>query len=99
MRRFSPGGGAQVTAGVLANQKQMTWRTKEGEKSANYFGSITQASTVQIGTTASGSAVYVPMKNLLPMVEPNDIVIGGWDISKASVSDSGRLTQLPPLRM
>jgi myo-inositol-1-phosphate synthase len=60
----------------------MTWRTKEGVKTANYFGSITQASTVQIGTNSSGSAVHVPLKNLMPMVDPNDLVIGGWDISK-----------------
>ena len=59
----------------------MTWRTKEGEKSANYFGSVTQASTTQLGTDASGAPVYVPLKNLMPMVSPNDLVLGGWDIS------------------
>jgi hypothetical protein len=71
----------QATAGIIANRRKSTWMTKEGEQSANYYGSITQASTVQLGTDASGAAVYVPMKNLLPMVEPNDLVIGGWDIS------------------
>ena len=60
----------------------MTWATKEGVKTSNYFGSVTQASTTQIGTNAAGAAVYVPLKNLLPMVNPNDLVIGGWDISK-----------------
>jgi len=72
----------QVTAGVIANRKSMTWSTKEGVKTSNYFGSVTQASTTQIGTNAAGAAVHVPLKNLLPMVNPNDLVIGGWDISK-----------------
>ena len=71
----------QCTAGILANQQKLKWNTKEGEKSANYFGSITQASTCQLGTTATGGAVHVPLKNLMPMVSPNDLVVGGWDIS------------------
>ena len=74
----------QVTAGIIANRAKMTWPTKEGVKTSNYFGSVTQASTTQIGTNAAGSAVHVPLKNLLPMVNPNDLVIGGWDISKVS---------------
>lgn len=74
----------QATAGIIANRRKSTWTTKEGEKSANYFGSITQASTVPLGHTAAGGAVHVPMKSLLPMVEPNDLVIGGWDISGVS---------------
>merc|ERR1711871_1233039 len=82
--------GSTVTAGILANRKKLTWRTKEGEKSSNHFGSVTQASTVQIGTDASGSAVYVPMKNLLPMVNPNDLVIGGWDISGMNLGEAMR---------
>lgn len=52
--------------------------------------SITQASTVRIGTDPSGNSVYVPMKNLVPLVEPNDLVIGGWDISKMNLGDSMR---------
>ena len=80
----------QCTAGILANRKKLTWRTKEGEKTSNYFGSVTQASTVQIGTEASGAAVHVPMKNLMPMVNPNDLVIGGWDISSLNLGDAMR---------
>lgn len=82
--------GSTVTAGILANRANTTWRTKEGVKSANYFGSITQASTVKLGTDSAGNSVYVPMKNLLPLVEPNDLVIGGWDISKHNLGDSMR---------
>ena len=78
------------TAGILANRKKLTWRTKEGEKTSNYFGSVTQASTVQIGTEASGAAVHVPMKNLMPMVNPNDLVIGGWDISSMNLGEAMR---------
>lgn len=48
---------------------------------ANYYGSLLQASTVCLGTGPTGD-VYVPFRDLLPMVHPNDIVFdgrwGGW---------------------
>jgi myo-inositol-1-phosphate synthase len=30
----------------------------------------------------------VPFNSLLPMVHPNDMVIGGWDISKTNLADA-----------
>lgn len=68
--------GSTVTAAILANKHKMSWHSKEGLHHANYFGSITQASTVSIGTGPEGE-VYIPMKDMLPMVDPNDIVIDG----------------------
>lgn len=38
------------------------------------------ASTVRLGNDTRGNAVHVPLRNLLPTVHPNDIVLGGWDI-------------------
>ena len=38
-------------------------------QSANYFGSITQSSTVLVGSdAATGEETFVPMRNMLPMV-------------------------------
>lgn len=37
------------------------------------FGSITQASTVLLGSDANGKDVYIPMNQFVPMVSPNDI--------------------------
>jgi len=73
--------GTTVTAGVLANKHNITWRTKSGEMKPNYYGSLTQASTIRVGNY-KGKECYVPFNKLLPMVHPNDIVLGGWDISK-----------------
>lgn len=35
--------GSTVTAGILANKHNIKWETKEGIKSPNYWGSLTQA--------------------------------------------------------
>uniref|UniRef100_A0A1A8RF40 inositol-3-phosphate synthase n=1 Tax=Nothobranchius rachovii TaxID=451742 RepID=A0A1A8RF40_9TELE len=72
--------GTTVTAAVLANKLGLTWRTKNGEKKANYFGSFLQSSTVCLGSGLEGE-VNVPFCDLLPMVHPNDIIFDGWDIS------------------
>jgi len=81
--------GSTTTAGIIANKLKMEWETKNGKKKANYFGSVTQASTSRLGGHGPHSAdVHVPFNKLLPMVDPNDIVIGGWDISKANLADS-----------
>ncbi len=42
--------GSTVTAAVAANRMGLRWNTKDGQKAANYYGSITQASTVSLGT-------------------------------------------------
>jgi myo-inositol-1-phosphate synthase len=80
--------GSTVTAGILANKQNIQWNTKEGSHKADYFGSLTQASTVRLGLNENGESVYIPFKNLLPMVEPNDLVIGGWDISSKNLSEA-----------
>jgi len=81
--------GSTCTAGVLANKHKMSWETKEGKHDANYFGSLTQASTCRLGGSGpSHTDVFVPFSALLPMVNPNDLVIGGWDISSTNLADA-----------
>ena len=81
--------GSTCVAGVIANKLKMQWETKNGTKNANYWGSLTQASTSRLGGHGPYDAdVYVPFKSLLPMVDPNDLVIGGWDISKTNLADA-----------
>ncbi|KAI9905182.1 hypothetical protein PsorP6_013828 [Peronosclerospora sorghi] len=80
--------GSTLVASVTANKHHITWTTKEGVQEPNYYGSVTQASTVRLGTNANGEGVYIPFYNLLPMVSPNDLVIGGWDISSLNLAEA-----------
>uniref|UniRef100_A0A7S2JEE2 inositol-3-phosphate synthase n=1 Tax=Haptolina brevifila TaxID=156173 RepID=A0A7S2JEE2_9EUKA len=83
--------GSTTTAGIIANKNKMTWETKAGTKEANYFGSVTQASTSRLGGHGPHCAdVFVPFSSLLPMVNPDDLVIGGWDISCMNLADAMR---------
>ncbi|WWC60336.1 uncharacterized protein I303_102907 [Kwoniella dejecticola CBS 10117] len=74
--------GTTVLATHLANKHQISWRTKDGLQQPNYIGSVVRASTVRLGVDPeTGKDVFVPISDMLPMVHPNDFVIGGWDIS------------------
>uniref|UniRef100_A0A8D2J3Q3 inositol-3-phosphate synthase n=1 Tax=Varanus komodoensis TaxID=61221 RepID=A0A8D2J3Q3_VARKO len=85
--------GSTVTAAVLANRMALSWMTKRGRKHANYYGSLLQASTVCLGSGPSGD-VYVPFRDLLPMVDPNDIVFDGWDISSLNLAEAMRRAEV-----
>lgn len=79
--------GSTVTAGIIANRRGLTWETREGERAANYYGSIVMGSTLKLGTEAeTGEEINIPFHNILPMIHPNDIVIGGWDISSMNIA-------------
>ena len=79
--------GSTLTAGVIANREGISWVTKEKIQRANYYGSLTQASAIRVGSF-NGEEIYAPFKSLLPMVNPDDIVFGGWDINSMNLADS-----------
>lgn len=81
--------GTTVTAGIIANKRNISWDTREGARDANYYGSLVMGSTVKLGTNAKTSKdVNIPFQNVLPMVHPNDLVIGGWDISGMNLAQA-----------
>lgn len=80
--------GTTVTAATIANRLGLTWETKEGPRKPDYYGSICQSSTVQLGVGPDGQEVYVPLREMLPMVHPNDIVFDGWDISSLNLAEA-----------
>jgi len=86
--------GTTATGGILANKHGLEWETKTKTMKPNYWGSMTQASTTWVGTDAQGREVFAPINKVLPMVNPNDLVVGGWDISKANLADAMKRAQV-----
>ena len=80
--------GSTLTAGVIANRKHLEWESKRGKESANYYGSLTQCATTYLGDDSNGKQHVAPFHALLPMINPNDLVIGGWDISSADMYEA-----------
>jgi myo-inositol-1-phosphate synthase len=87
--------GTTLAATVLANKHNICWHTKAGPQTPNYIGSMLRASTVRLGTEpATGKDVHVPICDVLPMVHPNDLVLGGWDISGVPMDQAMRRAQV-----
>jgi len=81
--------GTTVTAGIMANRRGLVWDTREGKRAANYYGSVVMSSTIKLGNDAkTGEDINIPFHDLLPMVHPNDLVVGGWDISGVNLADA-----------
>ncbi|KAJ8074371.1 Myo-inositol-1-phosphate synthase [Marasmius tenuissimus] len=87
--------GTTLTATILANRHNIIWHTKGGVQQPNYIGSLLRASTVRIGNDPStGKEIHVPVSDVLPMVHPNDLAIGGWDISGMSMDKAMQRAQV-----
>ncbi|KAF8161562.1 hypothetical protein B0H34DRAFT_673466 [Crassisporium funariophilum] len=87
--------GTTLCATILANRHNIIWHTKSGIQQPNYIGSLLRASTVRIGTEPiTGKDVHVPVSDVLPMVHPNDLVLGGWDISGLTMDKAMNRSQV-----
>lgn len=86
--------GTTLLGSVLANKHNISFETKEGEVKPNYYGSVTQSSTIKLGVDDKGNDVYAPFNSLLPFVNPNDLVVGGWDISKLPMDKAMKRAQV-----
>lgn len=81
--------GSTVTAGIIANRRGLVWETREGPRAANYYGSVVMASTMKLGNDSkTGEEINIPFHNVLPMAHPNDLVVGGWDISGFTIAQA-----------
>ena len=81
--------GSTVTAGVIANRRGLVWETRQGPQAANYYGSVIMGSTMKLGAEAkTGKEVNIPFHDILPMAHPNELVIGGWDISSMDLAQA-----------
>ncbi len=80
--------GSTLTAGILANRDGIVWESQRGIQKPNYYGSLMMSSTIRIGYDQNNQEVYVPLKDVLPVSDPNQLVLGGWDISKVNLADA-----------
>ncbi|KAI6172185.1 Inositol-3-phosphate synthase [Aphelenchoides besseyi] len=81
--------GTTVVGSTIANREKMEWRTKNGTQAANYLGSVTQSTTVHLGFDGERQ-FYVPFNSILPLVNPNDLIIGGWDLNNENLYEAAK---------
>lgn len=84
--------GSTLIAGLLAHKHNVSWESKTGIHTPNYYGSFTQCATAKVGIKRLKDRgiqdIYKPIKEMLPMVNPTDIEVTGWDISKMNAYEA-----------
>lgn len=97
--------GSTFTSGLLAHSKNITWEKKDGVHDVEFVGSISQLGSVHIGYDKHGKPHSKLFKEMTQMYNPDDIIVGGWDIcrddlymaaKKAKVLDIDLLNKLKP---
>jgi myo-inositol-1-phosphate synthase len=84
---FGGNNGSTILGGILANKNNVTWNTKKGKQTATMYGSMTQCSTMKVAEGEDGE-VFLPIKEVIPLIEPTDLVIGGWDINSLDLAEA-----------
>lgn len=84
--------GSTLTCGLLAHKYGVSWESKNGVHTPNYYGSFTQCATAKVGVQRLSKGgikdVHKPIKDFLPMVNPTDFDITGWDISSNNLYEA-----------
>lgn len=110
--------GTTLTAGIIANQKKLSWKTRQGVHTANWYGSMTQSSVTKVGVEIDDLSdevlenynienrgkneqpkapigggkvvrdVFKVVKDLVPLVSTENLVVSGWDISGMNLYDA-----------
>ena len=97
--------GSTFAGGLLAHRMGITWENKDGEHTVQFLGSISQMGSVHIGYDSLRKPHSRLFKDITPMYNPEDIIVGGWDIcgddlysaaKKAKVLDIDLLRNLEP---
>lgn len=76
---FGGGNGVTAAAGLIANQKGITWEGPTGRMTPNYLGCITQL------PSKGGSGGY---RERYALADANNAAIGGWDIRPTPLGEA-----------
>ena len=71
--------GSTFTAGLIAHKKKLKWENKYGIHNVEFLGSLAEFGSINIGYKKNKPYTKL-IKDMVSLVNLNDIVIGGWDI-------------------
>lgn len=86
--------GSTFTAGILANKKNIMFENKNGVHPINFYGSISQYGTINLGYNKKGEIVSKLIKDMINIRNPNEIIISGWDIVDTNLYDASKKNKI-----
>jgi myo-inositol-1-phosphate synthase len=81
--------GSTFVSSILARQKNISWENKNGVHKVDFFGSLYEYGSVNIGYKNNKPFTKL-MRDMINILSPEDIIIDGWDISNDNLYDACR---------
>jgi len=78
-----------LIATILGNKHNIEFEKNNTLVKSNYFGSLSQCQSINIGSSENSTDIYCTLKQLAPFFDPNNIQMSGWDSSPFSFSKLG----------
>lgn len=79
--------GSTFVSSILARQKNISWENKNGVHKVDFFGSLYEYGSVNIGYKNNKPYTKL-MRDMINTLNPEDLVMDGWDISNDNLYDS-----------
>jgi myo-inositol-1-phosphate synthase len=80
--------GTTLVSSIFAKKNKLTWNNKNGEHDVKFLGSISQFGSVILGHDENNKSHSKLFKNIGDMYDPENLVIGGWDICKDNLYEA-----------
>jgi myo-inositol-1-phosphate synthase len=88
--------GSTFVSSILARQKNIKWENKNGIHGVDFYGSLYEYGTVNIGFK-NNKPFSKLMKDMINIGRPEDIIVDGWDISSDNLYDACRKNKVVDL--
>ena len=88
--------GSTFISSILGRQKNIEWENKNGKHKVDFFGSLYDYGTVNIGFK-NNKPFSKLMKDMINIGRPEDIIVDGWDISGDNLYDACRKNKVVDL--
>jgi hypothetical protein len=69
-----------IISSIFANKLGIQYFSRDGRQVSSFQGCVTQTGYATIGHS-NGKSVDVPIRSIVPLLDPKLIVCGGWEIS------------------
>jgi len=79
--------GSTLTSSLIAHNNKISWETKDGTYNIDFLGSLYEYGNIHIGYHNNKPFTKL-IKDMVPFVKLNQIVVGGWDICEENLYES-----------
>lgn len=79
--------GTTLAGSILAHKHNLSWSSRRGKHTPDFLGSVLMGGSLEVGEDQHGKGVHAPIADVVPLVSPSSILLGGWDVRTLSMKE------------